>query len=907
MVKEAKIKEFLLKESFQKRDFDKQVQIHNYLFKQAETDEAKPMARQSGGTALKHSGWNTSWQFIDPTKDIERVKKQVGQKADKFFRSLQGQQNQYISQTSDLIPNPLTFKFGYFRTILPENSSESNDKALKALDVLDKILPGFKQFSSDLQKYNIPLSPYYMTENPSTSNGRVTHEQLEGYIGREAGKVLNLPNGQKIPAASHFRPHKEKLHNGDKVLISLSRNHQNRIYPIEIVDSINDSSELVRAIEYRRTLGYSFNEKSIKRLQQSLLKLRNQMLAKQKLDVKTKDPKQIDKIREIDMLLVREVLNRILSWWNEGRAEDIPLLLLREVLKNMEYTGGDIPDVPPNEFIIPAKRVVYYSNGWDSAPNDPNESMPVVPPLRGLPDTKNGVGEVRPDRGNGNLSYDHLVLNWRDGFDKIFQVYGAKADEWLRTMQNSAAMNNVLRSSPEVYAAWQLIISFQTGNRTSAENLLDVISRWPDWRKFYSNHLHKSFYSEITSVNELLKRPVASKTFVPNIPLPQQIEQHVNTISQLAQHNPVQASEMLKNLSAELVQLYHQGAINWDNLTLALNALNKPARLNRAIEGNGLTSPRTNESLNMIDENGFHILKQYGYQVAKMMDFLRAVMTRCCQEVEVSRPDRQQETFFGHLYGTSSGVSEGGDIILSITYDSLNAQVINPREVMVEEKITFLLGQRTGKNENDVIISRKSNSWETTLNSFNAMYPEAGFQFSEMNENVHRNLQVLELAVKEAINQVRPKQIQVTYKNTEGQSYTLLAEDLALENATTKQEKQPETPKPQTPLIQPQQQQTTPISLETEDQEWKPNPPPEEIENSILNPPVPSIPQKSKSMPDVNFVGKRRNNDRRLIRSQPNQSFGSIKERLEKIAIKFNNYNEHTIANKINLLLEKIN
>lgn len=71
---------------------------------------------------------------------------------------------------------------------------------------------------------------------------------------------------------------------------------------------------------------------------------------------------------------------------------------------------------------------------------------------------------------------------------------------------------------------------------------------------------------------------------------------------------------------------------------------------------------------------------------------------------------------------------------------------------------------------------------------------------------------------------------------------------------------------------------------------------------------VPEIGEpKQEAMPEpVDFVPKKTNQKRRLIRAKPTPRLGTVEERLQKAANKLDEIGEQMIANKIDKLLRKI-
>ncbi|MHA2279881.1 MAG: hypothetical protein ACXAC5_03265 [Promethearchaeota archaeon] len=919
---ESQFRRILFVEGMKKREHNKQVIINQLMFDYAEDhqdwlskqpfDDAvwrlskKGMARQSGGSTLRNSGWNTDWNFKDPSPDIARIKEEVKRKALHFFRSLQGEGPFPRVSQLDLRPRGLSFVFAYIRTIMPDNNQEASQKATRAMDILDQYLPGFRQFQQEIERLNIPLNPYFMTSNFSNQNGRVNPDQLQQFLINEAGKPLQLPGGKTAPSGSHYKEHLKRLHEGDNVKVSDYPNVF-RIFSMQDVDNIPNSSWLIQAIDDKIDAGYQLDLSRGGALQQYANVLLQQKLKENELSFQGATLEQKERIR-IYQAHYGKLFQSIEDWWEDREQHDLPTFALRLILKSLKYTGGGTPEVRPDEFRIKKATTPYLSNGWDSSAEDANKRMLTLPPLRQLPD-----GEVVYDRGNGNMGYDHLVLNWKDGLERVLTKWGEQADVWLRQLQGGNAMRAIAEQSPEVFAAWQNILSLGSGNRTGAETLLTLFQKYPTWQEFDKNHLQKSLSSEIRTVNTLLKEGWDGQHRYMGGSLGNHIQKFTDQIERTAESDPVNASRLLKAVSAELCHYYRQGKLPWDYLTQALNSLNVSSLRNRYIKGNGIVSPRSSERRGMIDQNGFELLKRYGYQVAKIMDFLYAVMTRSCHEAVNTRWNGAAENFYGHQYSTSSGKSLGGDIILKVFYDQLDATT-KKDGVDVTEKLQFTLGQSTGAH--DPIILRSSLPWQQMVSAFGELYPEAGYQLSEINEPISRNLDMLEIAVKEALNEVRGN-IQVTYRNTDGNVQILIGSEIASDKMDVREdagdtalteEAPAETPGTRTP--QPTRTPSQPTTWFEEDME------PDldvDLPSTQFTPreDTPTIPVEEKTMvkqmPEqpLEYLQKRRNDKRRLFRERP-QNLGSIEDRLLKAANRLDEHGENTVANKIDLLLQKL-
>ena len=900
--KSANVHDMLYKEASTRREHHKNVIVNEILFTEADQrlsadpqsfidPSAKPMARQSGGSNLKNAGTNTSWTPVDPSTDIEQIKNDVRTKSGRYFQSLATG----VSMSGDLTPRPLKIKFRYVRSIDPKNDPESLRKATHAMDVLDKYLPGFKTFKDDLTRYKIPLSHFFMPGNHASNSGYVSvqnPEILSNFIQSEAGKPLMLPDGQQVANDSHYKPHLDRIQQGGKIKISSIRQAE-RILSIENDLDGLDSKQITEAINTRAEEGYVIDEA---RLKSTLVRMRNEKLQRHKLNPHSASEEELNDIRTIDQIFKHEVLNRMRNWFKEGRADDLPIFLLRQIMRHMKHPTRGFLD----RFKFKASTL-HSSNGWDD--DGPGVPMLAIPPIRQLPMPKIGeeqYPEIRYDRGNGNMGYDHLTDNWENGLGQVVQQWGDQASQWLQALQSGQITEQLKQESPEAYEALKNIMS----NRTGAENLLDTLQRFgSDWNSFNSNHVQKSMFKELETVHKLRKMSAGQTQFVPGVPLRQQINQFNGQVRQLATQDRDQASDMLMNLSSDIVNNYYmRGLMGWDNTTLALQALNEP--VTAGVRGNGMAP---GNKPNRIDENGFEILKQHGYQVAKMMDFLNAVMGRSSYKRVTTRSDGQPENFFNYKYTTSSGTSDGGFITLEVNYDELSAQV-SGNEVHVNEQLSFLLGQATGADRDEPIVNRRSRSWKQMLDWVITIYPEVGFELIEMNEHIYDNLQLLETKVKQGINEAR-NNIRVVYSSSDGKSQVLEGSDLALSEISvgedTNRAPQESIPEPDIP--------SDPAGGQVTDN-WQPEPTAEEAEQNPvpgMRPETATTPEEDrpmvKSMPDnsLQYLQKRRNDKRRLFRERP-ASLGSIEERLLKAANKLDIRGEMKVADKIDLLLQRL-
>jgi len=966
---EQKLKDFLFKEADNKKEHRKKIAIHEFLFAEVEDFqkileddehlEKEGMARQSGVSNLKNSGWNTNWDFVNP--NFNKVRGEVAKKSGNLFASLRGQV-QPDANSFDLRPGPLAFYFRYYRTIIPEKNKEAAGKANNAVDEVNKILNGFSEFKHDIQTWNIPLNPYFMVSEFTGNDGRVDNSLIPNFINKELNRQLispptpENPQGTPIQSASHYQKHANSA--GPIEITKYLKKTQ--LFPMNqidtatksmlkdgIVDRMSSKNRYVLKIDTINP-----NDEQEKSLDRDIRMMYINRMNKNKMDASNPDHEQF-----LNYYMI--LFDKIHDWWETDRSSDglksFDTFGLKLILKHMVHTGGTQPETPPDQFSA-SIRIAYLSNGWDSCPNDPSREMLTFPPLRQLP-----KGEIIYDRGNGNMGYDHL-MDWQLGLGKLFEKWGSHCKEWLNLLQGEQGYQ-IVQSSPEAAAAWENVLSSQSGNRTGAENLLDLFNEYPTWQDFQSNHLEKSLASEIKAVNNLWDNEITTEYFGREGEFSQlmnQVKNLAQTILQTGQNDPEKSQTQLDYLSTELIQRYKNETMTWKELTMALQALNTPIASSnirrpemkedpnhnnaiKATEGsgterpliptgknvrvnNGLTVRSVNSYKKMIDEGvsatentpatGFHLLQQYGYHVAKMMDFLSAIMYRSCHE-KVGLENR-----FGHQYATSSGISKGGEISLTVIYEKLMAEASNDIEtqsvkVDVYEKLAFDLSQRSGSNEEPIMLEL-SLPWEQMVDIFNERYPEAGYEFDAVSGPITGYLAELETNIKQAINKASGD-IKVIYHNSDNEVFELSNRELSYEEVSNKNEYDNNVieDEMETQETQPEQDEWTP---ETQGPEF-PIPTPEApAVPDTSNVPVtfttndnetqdPINVQSPKPMPILHdpaskAIQKKDTKKRRLLRQ--NAGLGSIEERLQKAANKLDECHEFKVADKIDLLLTKI-
>jgi hypothetical protein len=167
---------------------------------------------------------------------------------------------------------------------------------------------------------------------------------------------------------------------------------------------------------------------------------------------------------------------------------------------------------------------------------------------------------------------------------------------------------------------------------------------------------------------------------------PQQVGQRSTEIQQLEFEQGqllTQSEELNKKYGEKILQLmaiFNDNIRDWDTLTSSLascstitDALGKPIKP-CTVDSKGKAEPfpsvvaKTDSPTAMNSEQDYALLKEYGYAIAKMMDFISAIMNISCKEVLRNRADGRDEILFGRNYSSSSSKGGGGEVLLSVYY-----------------------------------------------------------------------------------------------------------------------------------------------------------------------------------------------------------------------------------------------
>ena len=344
------------------------------------------------------------------------------------------------------------------------------------------------------------------------------------------------------------------------------------------------------------------------------------------------------------------------------------------------YSIWTIPDakkyhVKNDEFHIPNFSLQFTANGLDSNPGRKGKTMLVLPTIRKLPDTVHGkIGDCVYDRDTGNMGRNHIVKNWYKSKDNgthiekclgpIFLYWGPKCDAALQILSklnpdtlfsgNSYSVNRNNASTADV--AWKVVIP----NRTNAETAYEEI---------ISN---KSYDNYAILDKEILSNPLSTA---------------LGIYYEYAKILEDKRKKVNKNdLFIKAVLAYQQDG-NWNNFS------------NTVIQYlNQYDKTKKTDQWTKIDEEGFKLYKQYGYQIAKIMDFISCLMHASCGEkiskqnlkVKNNQNIEKYDEIFGRHYSTSSGKGSGGQIMIGIKYAfSAGELVADPDDTNLSKEQTL--------------------------------------------------------------------------------------------------------------------------------------------------------------------------------------------------------------------------
>lgn len=430
--------------------------------------------------------------------------------------------------------------------------------------------------------------------------------------------------------------------------------------------------------------------------------------------------------------------------------------LQRERLSGMAENGKEMLQIPENGFYVPAHSLSYMSNGFDTDPfhNVPGyygAQLPVIPPITRVP--KNMRDQfptgVAYNTDHGNLCRGTLVGRdantnvtafltdprvgpWAIEALKILREPGIPPRN-IREMKNNPLGKNVKllfdhRDTEGAYEVWRKYIgTTNDANRTGAETLQEFILSNPQTGQQRSlEDLSQFLTTSIASQNNLQKvQSQAEKLLRQKANVLRTFrdgERLVSFLQSVAQ-NPANWDEEMANQLFESVRA--EANLTSLDAPVSRGGQLKPSRKYQDALKDVLTKggrEAQSKDYTGITDEMYEALQNYGYPVAKMMDFLHALMARSCQEmlvrklspdeaikkrrarkaalqdvapeaindtddeVAIKKPSDQDVRLFtyGRTYAPTTGKNQKGTIVFGIKY-AFNPPEFNPQDPAFNE------------------------------------------------------------------------------------------------------------------------------------------------------------------------------------------------------------------------------
>lgn len=874
--------------------------------------EKESMAAQAGVKDVRNSTANTVFDSPVFSENSSNLENKLYEAYSKYFytefsgKKLPTDGGVFIPETPGSpnykkVPNShFRIEFPFHRSIMP-SVPEFAGNAEDTLNILDTVVPGFSSMISALEESGIPVIPYFHSTVRSINMGGINTKEAMSFIQEEYKKKATSATLKASPIANFFYEDlMRRQQQGKPILLTLQYPH-NRKYNNEFAKDLNVPAYILKAITHKIENGYKVNWKAFsKDLQGQINRLvaastssgmDKAALAEKRKAYSAYYKNIYETIRKTFSDAVSQAEDKTDEWYSvkgkrgfrvKGKGtkhvmpQDIPVAYLKLALYHMteKYKNANT-DLKPDEFTIPGHKLTYASNGMDSVPTNQNESMPVFPSIRKYPN-----GNVWYDTDQCNLGRTHLVHNGKN-VESVLSKYGSFCENAVKKL--SAASDSQianLQHSRFLYDAWKVVFR----NRTNAETILEILSYFNDYPSFRDRFLNKSLASGYTG-----------------------------------------------GRGAENVQ---------------------------SLQGSMLT------------QQGFLLLKKYGYVVSKIMDFISAIAHSTSKETITSREDNGQqvvEKFHGRTLSTSTGKAKKSSIIIGLRYAN-TAPILGSNhpelQSLVEKKrkrqgvgvgqegeeyvrqtqhpqratplpgvlqqnstytiihdLRFFVGLATSQADFQKAIGADDyDTWDKAVNVLLTRYPQIESEVGAIIEPMNVNLKDLSNKFKRALARVqkdiKDKHLTFVVDDKVSNSTTVIDEHgVDAEQDISRQESQVSTiTSPQKNLYQPQVPQGPPTSPASPTS--VPFQPPNEAApiNPSSVPAQPAMPAKNEIAKPFNskdYVGRRDNSKRSLIRNRPNENSGKLRrsdilESLIKVANKLDKQGEILLASKIDFIIKKI-
>jgi len=950
-------------------------EITSNLYKEARSRLKKlikyAMGAHTGEMELKNATSNVKWEITPQTANTKKIDddiykvfkdylymKSSGQKRLKYFvgtyYALPSENNESgdrieletetieaTAPSSEISPDEmaqynempdanLVLRFSYKRNFLPVTDKVYMKDALNSIKLLTEILPNdgqlnFENFTKDFDMLNFPPLPYSHVTQQAEELGGLGKEQinqLNGAPATEAGRrqpglidqwqndmvdengncKLILSDGTPI-VSRMYGDLVDRLNNNMRVRPTYS-DSINEVVHRDEVDNISSQANLIVAIRTKMAAGYSLNVQDLNKRAEAKFqewikfnlgetqggKFHGQSRATGitiNSDLPNKlSPQEKAKIMAYQQLY-KNYIDKVVNWFamkcpteNTGkhtRCESLHIEQARDALwclsdkneplqgrpEQKEQRAGFWKSQLAGDKIILKRPLVVRSNGLDSlkSKNGQWTRMGLIPPLKAVKD-QYGNSKIIPNTDQVNLGRAHLIYNGRTA-ENFINKWGAWCDECFKVMQGSRGTNPVARmiqanneKNGFALGAWMTTIGGKApnghtyGNRTGAEAILELMSKYNNYKDFYKNFLKE---------------------------------------------------KSLANRGEREVTSYQEE--------------------------------------NMMGPSGFDGLKQYGYQISKMMDFSSALMETVCRE-EVS-PGRYK---YATGYSTGSSKGDHGEVVVGVKY-AFNAIDVGQtpeakeqlkkqyqarhikysegnfpiRETMWPQKgkpapeefqpdpstnttimsdITYWIGvsssERKFKKTYDSIPT-----WDLCIGRLLSLYPDIEYQLHSAIEPINVDLQSIErscqLAFDKAADDIREAGLEVKSDfggDTDNDPMAALLPE--------------EQPQPAAPI--------DPVPVEVPGVPGIPTPTPtpigspEEVTEVAPESYTEDKSMKAKPMDGFmpQFIGKKNDKRRRLLKSLPIVSKTDTIGNLTKVANMLDQKGEIILANKIDFIASKI-
>jgi hypothetical protein len=315
-------------------------------------------------------------------------------------------------------------------------------------------------------------------------------------------------------------------------------------------------------------------------------------------------------------------------------------------------------------FVIPDFSMTYAANGFDSDPSFVSPGMlapqmPVIPPVLELP---NGSVTYNTDHGNLNRNVlvntgskyieaflsDPRVGEWALRALPFLQEpnpeFGQTRRQFGRRRRTVAPGKNITKLYQKAKQSRDQMGAFETwakyigttdklGNRTSAETLQEHILTDPNTGQPRNKQQLETFLKGSTASDWARHSLVHEAQLLITLAGSEIIRQLQNGSDVMAFIRSFEAHpESFDKASAKQLLTAIQNDVGVRNLSKGVQS-----KLRKILTTGG-RQPQGAKNIS-ISDNAHQLLQRYGYAVAKMMDFLHALMVRSCEERLIQKYD----------------------------------------------------------------------------------------------------------------------------------------------------------------------------------------------------------------------------------------------------------------------------